>query len=158
MNIGARVKKFGVIAWGALAYALTILPRILGALEMLGLTQWKETIVEGIRRGGMAADDYIEQNAGKILHVADIFDSLAAWATERADLFRNIHEEGTKERIPGVDDALTADVLADFVRRLLAVDDTSAIEKAIAGVRPALEIAAAGEIKRDVSQSPTLDA
>lgn len=158
MNIGAIFKKFSVIVWGALSYALTILPRILGALEMLGLTQWKETIVEGIRRGGMEADDYIEDNAAQILHVAEIFDSIAEWATERAVLFRDIHEEGTKVRAPGADDALTADTLADFVRRLLDVDDTSAIEKAIAGVKPALEIAAAAEIKRDVSQSPTLDA
>jgi len=158
MSFLTEIKKFGVIVWGAISYALTILPRILAALDALGLTHIKETLVEGIRRGGMEADDYIEDNAEKILHVANIFDSLGEWAFARAALFRDIHNEGTKARVDGVDDALTPEVVADFVRRLLEVDNTEAIQKAISRITPELQVAANAQIKRDVSESPALDA
>ncbi|MFA7209688.1 MAG: hypothetical protein WC120_05440 [Parcubacteria group bacterium] len=158
MSFIGEIKKFAVIVWGAISYALTILPRILSALDALGLTGVKETLIEGIRRGGMQADDYIEENADKLLHVASVFSAISDWASERAALFMDIHEEGTKVREPGVDDALTPDVIADFVRRLLDVDNTADIQAAIQKVTPDLVVAASAKIRGDVSQSPTLDA
>ncbi|MEN6425964.1 MAG: hypothetical protein ABFE13_11410 [Phycisphaerales bacterium] len=159
MSVLSVFKRFEVIVWGLIVHALEIIPRLLSALDALGFLDLKQKITDALHRGGLEADDFVEKNAPTIRRLAEIFSAIEAWSGNRAALLMEIHEEGTRERAPGEEDIFTETQIADWLKRLLEIDDSvPAIKAMFLEAQPNMEIAAAAPLKRDVSKSPTLDA
>lgn len=157
MSLLSNIRKFGALLWGAVTYVLEIMPRLMAALDALNMTEWKEKMLAALQGGGMAADDYVEVHEPAIRHGARVFRAIGNWAFSRADLLDEIADEGVRIRAPGEADAMTPEVLADFFRRVLNIDNVDEIKAVIEQATPTLRLAAAASPRQDVSRSPTLN-
>jgi hypothetical protein len=136
--------RAGVLIWGILSHAYEILPKILAALKLFGFDKWETAIRE--------------LHAVKIISIAQLFEKIGALFFSKAQLLRELHEEGTRPRFPGEEDMFTEDRVAYYLKAMWAHDEQmKMIEGAGEEVTLALASAASVGPRDDVSQSPTLN-
>ena len=150
--------RLGSLVWGVLGHVFEYLPKIIAALEAIGFNSWAQKIREVRQRGGMAADDFVEQNEPHMRASARLLRQVAAVLIAKADTIDEIADEGIRVRDPGEIDAFTEDQMERYIKALLD-QDREMVALTVNGMNllPALELAANAQIKRDVSESPTLN-
>jgi hypothetical protein len=150
--------RAGVLIWGILSHAYEILPKILAALKLFGFDKWETAIRDALHKGGLAIDDFVELHAVKIISIAQLFEKIGALFFSKAQLLRELHEEGTRPRFPGEEDMFTEDRVAYYLKAMWAHDEQmKMIEGAGEEVTLALASAASVGPRDDVSESPTLN-
>jgi len=149
--------RLGSLIWGVLGHVFEYLPKIIAALEAIGFDSWAQKIREARQRGGMAADDFVEQNEPHMRASSRLFRKVAAVLIAKADTIDEIADEGVRAREAGEIDAFTEEQMERYIKALLDQDrEMAALTVNGTNLMPALELAANAQIKRDVSQSPTL--
>lgn len=155
MNIFDRA---ATLIWGIISHAYEILPRVLAALRLFGFDEWERKILDALHKGGLAIDDFVEQHAEKIISIAQLFERIAGLFAAKASLLRELHAEGTMER-PADQDYFDEHRVRYYLDKMLAHDAAMENIETVGGLLTyELAVAAAVGVKRDVSESPTLDA
>lgn len=151
--------RLGSLIWGVLGHVFEYLPKIIAALEAIGFDSWAQKIREARQRGGMAADDFVEENEPHMRASSRLFRRVAAVLIAKADTIDEIADEGIRVRESGEIDAFTEEQMERYIKALLDQDrEMVALTVDGADLLPSLERVAAAEVKQDVSESPTLNA
>lgn len=158
MSIGSVLRQIQTIAFGLLTFVLEVLPTMGDLFARLGLSSWLDKFNAVAAGQGLEADDLIEQNVDTLDGVVFACDRGIDLLVEVKTLALDIKEEGTKVRPDGVADAVSPEVAAALMKRMLALPGfVSSFRMSVAQVHPALLSVAQAEMKRDVSASPTLN-